>query len=144
MFGLAYWPNYHYYRGHVMWDVEAFAFPVLLLTAPATARALLSYRVERLPAARRNAAMHGYGGLQFPWESSPLAGDEVYRVNAPELGFEQHVSFSTALAFARFVQVLPLVFLYLLAARLCRLLGCGRAVAALVRKCLRSGEKATA
>ncbi len=20
--GLAYWPNYHYYRGHVMWDIE--------------------------------------------------------------------------------------------------------------------------
>jgi hypothetical protein len=34
--------------------------------------------------------------------------------------------------FARFVQVPPLVFIYLLAARLCRLLGCGRAVAALV------------
>lgn len=34
--------------------------------------------------------------------------------------------------FARFVQVPPLVFIYLLTARLCRLLGCGRAVAALV------------
>jgi hypothetical protein len=34
--------------------------------------------------------------------------------------------------FARFVQVPPLVFIYLLAARLCRLLGCGRAVAAMV------------
>ena len=34
MFGLAYWPNYHYYKGHVMWDIESFMFPTLLLTAP--------------------------------------------------------------------------------------------------------------
>jgi hypothetical protein len=34
--------------------------------------------------------------------------------------------------FARFVQVPPLIVIYLLTARLCRLLGCGRAVAALV------------
>jgi trehalose/maltose hydrolase-like predicted phosphorylase len=105
MFGLAYWPNYHYYRGHVMWDIEAFAFPPLLLTEPATARSLLSYRYDRIPAARRLAALNGLGGLQFPWESSPLAGEELYRVDAPMLGFEQHVSFSVALAFARFVHV---------------------------------------
>ena len=105
MFGLAYWPNYHYYRGHVMWDIEAFAFPPLLLTEPATARSLLSYRYDRIPAARRIAALNGLGGLQFPWESSPLAGEELYRVDAPMLGFEQHVSFSVAFAFARFVHV---------------------------------------
>src|SRR5207248_11369661 len=57
MFGLAYWPNYHYYRGHVMWDIEAFTFPTLLLTAPESAYALLEYRVQRLQAAERNAAM---------------------------------------------------------------------------------------
>lgn len=34
--------------------------------------------------------------------------------------------------FARFVQVAPLVWIYCLAARLCRVLGCGRAVAAFV------------
>ena len=27
VFGLAYAPDYHYYRGHVMWDVESFALP---------------------------------------------------------------------------------------------------------------------
>jgi protein-glucosylgalactosylhydroxylysine glucosidase len=105
MFGLAYWPNYHYYRGHVMWDVEAFAFPPLLLTEPTTARSLLAYRQDRTLSARRLAALNGYDGLQFPWESSPLAGEELHRLDAPMLGFEQHVSFSVAVAFARFVHV---------------------------------------
>ena len=103
MFGLAYWPNYHYYRGHVMWDIETFAFPVLLLTAPEVARALLDYRFERLEAARRNAALFGYRGLQFPWAGGPRHGEEVIRLSAPQLVFEQHVSLDVALAFARYV-----------------------------------------
>lgn len=99
MFGLAYWPNYHYYQGHVMWDIEAFAFPPLLLTQPDTARALLEYRFQRVAAAETNAAMHGYDGLMFPWASGPLRGDESIRTNAPLINFEQHVSCSVAQAF---------------------------------------------
>ena len=41
---LAYWPNYHYYHGHVMWDIETFTVPPLLLLAPDAAHALLDYR----------------------------------------------------------------------------------------------------
>ena len=37
LFGLAYWPNYHYYRGHVMWDIETFAVPPLVLVEPESA-----------------------------------------------------------------------------------------------------------
>jgi hypothetical protein len=103
MFGLAYWPNYHYYRGQVMWDIEAFAFPPLLLTAPPVARALLQYRRDHLEAAMHNAAMHGYRGLQFPWASGPRHGDESIRTDAPIVLFEQHVGMSVALAFARYV-----------------------------------------
>src|SRR5205823_767776 len=77
MFGLAYWPNYHYYRGQVMWDIETFAFPTLLLTAPETAAALLDFRRRSADAARRNAAMNGYLGLQFPWAAGPLSGEEA-------------------------------------------------------------------
>jgi hypothetical protein len=102
MFGLAYWPNYHYYRGHVMWDIETFTLPPLLLADPATARAMLEYRFQNLEAAKRNAALNGYDGLQFPWESGSQMGQEMSRTNAPLLGFEQHVNFSVALAFARF------------------------------------------
>jgi trehalose/maltose hydrolase-like predicted phosphorylase len=103
MFGLAYWPNYHYYRGHVMWDIEAFTFPTLLLTAPESAYALLEYRRQRLEAAERNAAMYGYRGLQFPWASGPRHGEEVIRLSAPHLVFEQHISLSVANAFAQYV-----------------------------------------
>ena len=55
LFGLAYWPNYHYYHGHVMWDIETFTVPPLLLLAPDAARALLDYRHRHLAAARQNA-----------------------------------------------------------------------------------------
>jgi trehalose/maltose hydrolase-like predicted phosphorylase len=103
MFGLAYWPNYHYYKGHVMWDIETFMFPTLLLTAPESAHALLEYRVQRLQAAERNAAMYGYRGLQFPWASGPRHGEEVIRLSAPQLVFEQHVNLSVANAFAQYV-----------------------------------------
>src|SRR5689334_11619884 len=44
IFGLAQWPDYHYYYGHVMWDVETFSVPPLLLSQPQAARALLDYR----------------------------------------------------------------------------------------------------
>jgi trehalose/maltose hydrolase-like predicted phosphorylase len=103
MFGLAYWPNYHYYRGHVMWDIEAFTFPTLLVTAPESAYALLEYRRQHLEAAERNAAMYGYRGLQFPWASGPRNGEEVIRLSAPQLVFEQHIGLSVANAFAQYV-----------------------------------------
>lgn len=103
MFGLAYWPNYHYYKGHVMWDIETFAFPTLLLTAPEAARGLLAFRAERTKAAEDNAAMFGYRGLQFPWAAGPRHGEEVIRLSAPQIVFEQHVGLSVAHAFAQYV-----------------------------------------
>jgi hypothetical protein len=103
MFGLAYWPNYHYYRGQVMWDVESFAFPPLLLTAPDSAAALLDYRSRHILPADRNAAMNGYMGIQFPWASGQLTGDEVLRTSASLISFEQHVNMSVAHAFAQYV-----------------------------------------
>ena len=48
LFGLAYWPNYHYYHGHVMWDIETFTVPPLLLLDPGAAHALLDYRSRHL------------------------------------------------------------------------------------------------
>ena len=60
LFGLAYWPNYHYYHGHVMWDIETFTVPPLLLLAPDAAHALLDYRFRHLtrgPPQRRDARL---------------------------------------------------------------------------------------
>jgi protein-glucosylgalactosylhydroxylysine glucosidase len=105
MFGLAYWPNYHYYRGQVMWDIETFAFPTLLLTTPETAAALLDFRFRGADAARRNAAMNGYLGLQYPWAAGPLSGEEAIRTSAELVTVEQHVNMSVAHAFAQYVCV---------------------------------------
>jgi trehalose/maltose hydrolase-like predicted phosphorylase len=102
-FGMAYWPDYHYYRGHVMWDIETFAVPALLLTQPDAARALLGYRSSRLGGARSNAEAQGYAGAQFPWESGPRTGQEATPVGGEAPGTEHHVSADVALALAQYV-----------------------------------------
>ena len=50
------------YRGHVFWDSDVFVLPFLAATHPEAARAMLEYRVRRLPAARELAALAGPAG----------------------------------------------------------------------------------
>jgi len=90
----------HAFYGHVFWDTDVFMFPPLLLTAPDSARAILDYRWERMNAARRNAALHGYRGLMFPWESG-LSGGEVTPMSSTGWD-EQHVSQDVAIACAQY------------------------------------------
>ena len=66
LFGLGLWDNYHYFRGHVFWDIEIFTEPILLLTAPYTSKTILNYRRNRLEAAKKNALMNGYRGAMYP------------------------------------------------------------------------------
>jgi hypothetical protein len=103
VFGLSYWPNYHYYRGHMMWDLETFALPPLTLTHPNAALGLLRYRGSRLPAARANATLTGHRGAQYPWESSLTHGHEAAPVASLGPATEHHISQDVALAFARYV-----------------------------------------
>jgi len=103
LFGLAYWPNYHYYRGHVMWDIEMFALPPLVLTNPDAARALLDYRADRVRGAAHNASMSGYRGVQFPWESSIRFGEESSPGEGSASAHEHHVSADVAFAFSQFL-----------------------------------------
>jgi protein-glucosylgalactosylhydroxylysine glucosidase len=102
IYGLATWRNYHYYYGHVMWDIEFFCVPPLLASQPDAAETLLEYRLQTLRAARGNAKLHGRRGIQFPWESGPLHGEEA----SPGMGHaswhEDHVSLDIAWAFAQF------------------------------------------
>jgi protein-glucosylgalactosylhydroxylysine glucosidase len=103
VFGLAYAPEYHYYRGHVMWDIESFAFPPLVLTAPDAARAILRFRSRTMPAARFNAALHGYTGLQYPWEADIERGDEATpRWSKTD---KDHVSLDVGIAYELFASV---------------------------------------
>jgi len=64
------------YHGHIFWDTEIFISPFLILTQPALARNLLSYRYQTLDGARRKASHYGYKGAMFAWESADT-GDEV-------------------------------------------------------------------
>ncbi len=58
------------YRGHVFWDSDVFVLPFLAATHPEAARAMLEYRLARLPAAQQAARQLGRQGARFPWESA--------------------------------------------------------------------------
>jgi trehalose/maltose hydrolase-like predicted phosphorylase len=105
MFGLATWHDYHYYYGHVMWDIETFSLPPLILLQPEAAETLLEYRLRSLKGARSNAQSFGRRGLQFPWESSPSSGQEAAPSPGTAAWHEDHVSLDVALAFARYVDI---------------------------------------
>lgn len=63
------------YRGHVFWDADVFVLPFLAATHPPAARAMLEYRLRRLPAARAAARMRQRDGARFPWESAATGED---------------------------------------------------------------------
>lgn len=105
MFGLATWHDYHYYYGHVMWDIETFSVPPLILLQPEAAEALLEYRLRCLNGARSNAQSFGRRGLQFPWEAAPTDGQEAAPSPGTAAWHEDHVSLDVALAFARYAQI---------------------------------------
>jgi trehalose/maltose hydrolase-like predicted phosphorylase len=63
------------YRGHVFWDSDVFVLPFLAATHPSAARAMLEYRIRRLPAARSIARAAGREGVKFPWESARTGFD---------------------------------------------------------------------
>jgi trehalose/maltose hydrolase-like predicted phosphorylase len=88
------------YSGHVFWDSDVFVLPFLAATHPASARAMLEYRVRRLPAARAAARAMGRAGARFAWESADsgsdvtpssarLATGELVRIRTGEL--EEHI-----------------------------------------------------
>ena len=94
------------YAGHVFWDADVFVLPALATICPAAARAMLEYRIRRLPQARAAALACGRAGARFPWESardgievtptSMLLGDEMIAVRTGEL--EEHIGADVAWA----------------------------------------------
>jgi len=69
----------HGYRGHVFWDSDVFVLPFLAATHPAAARAILEYRVRRVPAAQLAARAAGRAGARFAWESAATGEDVTPR-----------------------------------------------------------------
>ena len=100
IYGLATWRDYHYYFGHVMWDVDAFCVPPLGLLQPEAAEAMLEFRHRCVPAARNNARMLGRLGLKFPWEAAPSLGEEATPGGAESAAREDHINLHVARAFA--------------------------------------------
>ena len=88
------------YRGHVFWDSDVFVLPFLAATHPPAARAVLEYRIRRLPEARAAARRLGRAGARFPWESAG-SGEDVtpHHVRSPKGtiipnrtgGLEEHI-----------------------------------------------------
>jgi len=69
------------YRGHVFWDADTFVLPFMAATHPPAARAMLEYRVRRLPEALVAARRAGRAGARFPWESA-ATGEDVTPTSA--------------------------------------------------------------
>lgn len=63
------------YRGHVFWDSDVYVLPFLAATHRRAARAMLEYRIRRMPAALRNAREQRRAGARFPWESARSGQD---------------------------------------------------------------------
>jgi trehalose/maltose hydrolase-like predicted phosphorylase len=59
----------------VFWDSDVFVLPFLAATHPPAARAMLEYRLHRLPAALEAARELGRAGARFPWESAHTGRD---------------------------------------------------------------------
>ena len=102
IFGLAQWTDYHYYYGHVMWDIEAFCVPPLSVLQPSAARALLDFRSRTLEGARMNARQHDREGVQFPWEAGMASGHEAAPGAGKASWHEEHVSIDVAWAALQF------------------------------------------
>jgi len=67
------------YAGHVFWDADVFVLPALAATFPEGARSMIAYRLNRLEAARYEAAARGLPGARFPWESADSGRDVTPR-----------------------------------------------------------------
>jgi trehalose/maltose hydrolase-like predicted phosphorylase len=100
------------YRGHVFWDSDVFVLPFLAATHPAAARAMLEYRVRRLPAARELARSQGRKGARFAWESADdgrdvtppaarLATGQLVAIRTGDL--EEHITGDVAWAAAHYL-----------------------------------------
>ena len=70
------------YRGHVFWDSDVYVLPFLAATHPPAARAMLEYRVRRLPASLQAARRQGRAGARFVWESA-ASGEDMTPVSVP-------------------------------------------------------------
>lgn len=63
------------YEGHYFWDTEMYLLPFFIYTQPKIAKALLTYRLSILPAAKKRAAELHQKGALFAWRT--INGNEA-------------------------------------------------------------------
>lgn len=85
------------YNGHIFWDADLWMYPGILLLHPGLAESMIGYRCDRLPEAMHNAAIHGYRGAMYPWESAATGNEEtpVWALSGP---FEHHITACVGIA----------------------------------------------
>lgn len=95
------------YHGHIFWDTDVFTLPFFAATHPASARAILRYRLNRLEPARAAAQASGRAGARFPWESTRsgldvtphsgrMPGGEIVAIRTGRI--EEHITSDVAWA----------------------------------------------
>ncbi|HEY4751762.1 MAG TPA: glycosyl hydrolase family 65 protein, partial [Candidatus Limnocylindrales bacterium] len=90
------------YEGHVFWDTEAFGLPFFVYSEPILARALLRFRIWRLPQARARAAEMAEHGALYPWRT--INGEEA-SAYFPAGTAQYHINADIALALVRYLEV---------------------------------------
>lgn len=91
------------YEGHYFWDTEMYVLPVFAYTDGKLAKALLDYRYDTLPQARKRAKVLGHEkGALYPWRT--INGEEASTYYP--LGTAQyHINADIAYAFKLYVDV---------------------------------------
>ena len=85
------------YFGHVFWDTDTYTTPALLLISPETAKMTIDYRCRNLEQARKRAAIFGFNGALYPWESG-TRGEEATPSTVDTGWLQQHVNMCVAIA----------------------------------------------
>lgn len=91
------------YEGHYFWDTEMYVLPVFTYTNRELAKALLDYRYDTLPQARKRARVLGHEkGALYPWRT--INGEEASTYYP--LGTAQyHINADIAYAFKLYMDV---------------------------------------
>ncbi|XP_062706464.1 protein-glucosylgalactosylhydroxylysine glucosidase-like [Aedes albopictus] len=90
------------FQGHVMWDFDMWMFPIVLLTDPLVARAMLTYRTRVIRrAVEGNAAANNIRGWQYPWASAFTGREVTPTPGAAEL--QHHVTADIAFAIRQYI-----------------------------------------
>lgn len=92
------------YNGHLFWDSEIWMYPPMLVLNHEIAKSHIDYRSDRLGKAMQRAAMFGYEGAMYPWESDD-SGEEATPTWCLTGTFEHHITADIAIAFWNYYRV---------------------------------------